>query len=80
MGGGFGGPPPPPPMGGAPPPPPAPTVAAAPPERKKLLGDIQNGRNIVKLKKTQTNDRSSPLLTGKIILCKFFFLIGFSFY
>ena len=56
--------PPPPPPPGAPPPPSLPK--AVPPagksERKDLLKDIQRGR---KLKPTQTNDRSAPLLGGK---------------
>jgi WAS/WASL-interacting protein len=56
----MSGPPPPPPPG----PPPPPKVSAPPPvtkDRKKLLGDIQKG---TKLKKTVTNDRSAPDLSG----------------
>lgn len=57
-------PPPPPPPG--PPPPPAPTLpklggSGAKVERKDLLKDIQSG---ARLKKTKTNDRSSPLVSG----------------
>jgi len=59
-------PPPPPPPPGAPPPPPAPVLSklggsGGKGERKDLLKDIQSG---AKLKKTKTNDRSAPLVSG----------------
>jgi WAS/WASL-interacting protein len=47
-----------------PPPPPPPPVSSPPPvtkDRKKLMGDIHKG---AKLKKTVTNDRSGPDLSG----------------
>src|SRR6218665_3726638 len=71
-------PPPPPPMGGfapAPPPPPSfggSSKASGSGDRSALLTDIHKG---FKLKKTVTNDRSSPIVSSafnnKFFLCLF---------
>lgn len=65
-------PPPPPP---APPAPPAFTPPPASNDRKKLLGSIE-GFKKGKLKKSETNDRSAPVLESEFSLL-FLFLIEF---
>jgi WAS/WASL-interacting protein len=62
----MSGPPPPPPMGSMKPP--APPNLAPPPagkDRNALLKSIQQGKS---LRKAVTNDRSAPVIDGKLFI------------